>query len=190
MNIFTNKIIDLFTKYDYPIKDALLFTSGLNILGRYILFGLTTFIISFILNAKAYILLFDFFLIILRRKIGGIHTSNPFTCFFISVFTFTIIPYYFYCITINQNIIFFITCIELIILFFLHPCKSNNIKYGDDFYRKMNFQKKIILILYFLLILINIKANTIITDLICYSLLINLISIIMAHFQYYYKKGE
>ena len=56
MNIFTNKIIDLFTKYDYPIKDALLFTSGLNILGRYILFGLTTFIISFILNAKAYIM--------------------------------------------------------------------------------------------------------------------------------------
>ncbi|MBS6114281.1 accessory gene regulator B family protein [Thomasclavelia spiroformis] len=189
MNFLANKITNIFARYDYKHRDAELFKVGINIILRYLIFGLTILAISLLLNDIIYIFFFDLFLIILRRKLGGIHANKTYICFIISIITFSFIPYYFSKLTINKHVICLMSLLELLILYFIPPCKVNNRKYPSSFYNKMNFQKKIIIISYFILLVLGAILSKTLTSIICFSVLVNILSILFNQYKNYKKEN-
>lgn len=189
MNFLTNKITNIFARYDYNHRDTELFKVGVNMILRYLMFGLTILAISLLLNNIIYIFFFDLFLIILRRKLGGIHANKTYICFIISVITFTFIPYYFSKLTIDKNLVYLMSSLELLILYFIPPCKVNNRKYPSSFYNKMNFQKKIIILSYFILLILGTIFCKTLTNIICFSVLVNILSILFSQYKNYKKEN-
>ncbi len=146
MDRITNSIVRCLNDNKFSPRDIELFTYGLNISLRYLLFGAFIFGLLFFLGNIGYVLVFDLVLVLLRFHCGGYHTENVVTCFLLSVFSLVIVPE----IGLSYNISAAVSCLFMTICFIFmlrsQPIQNEKKKLNSDFVNKVNQRKNIIIV--------------------------------------------
>ena len=179
MDRITNSIVRCLNDNKFSPRDIELFTYGLNISLRYLLFGAFIFGLLFFLGNIGYVLVFDLVLVLLRFHCGGYHTENVVTCFLLSVFSLVIVPE----IGLSYNISAAVSCLFMTICFIFmwrsQPIQNEKKKLNSDFVNKVNQRKNIIIVFFYILLLFQLIISNQIANMMMLAFLYNVLSMLV-----------
>ena len=192
MDRITNSIVRCLNDNKFSPRDIELFTYGLNISLRYLLFGAFIFGLLFFLGNIGYVLVFDLVLVLLRFHCGGYHTEKVVTCFLLSVFSLVICPASKLCSTVlvivpeiglSYNISAAVSCLFMTICFIFmlrsQPIQNEKKKLNSDFVNKVNQRKNIIIVFFYILFLFQLIISNQIANMMMLAFLYNVLSMLV-----------
>lgn len=177
------KLANYIEKYmqtnNYAPKDSVLFLYGLNILIRYILFGITILFLLLFIGNIDYVLIYDSILIVLRFHCGGFHATDIKRCFILSMVTMVAVPEIFINFNIDYSLNFVITTMCFIIMICIKPLQNRNKHLNNTFVNRVNKRKVSILIVLYAIYLFQLNTSLHYTYPIMLSFFCNTLSIII-----------